>query len=143
MSRLKRTHYCGLVTRKESGATVSSWGGSPAGATTAASSSSTCATDGTAQVVFNPDHHQECHEAAHRLRSEFVIGIRGVVRERPEGMVNPQLPTGEIEVLADEIVIYNERSCRVHDRRVTSPWPRTSGSSTAISTSAGRRCRRT
>jgi aspartyl-tRNA synthetase len=109
MSRLKRTHYCGLVTRKESGATVVLMGWvarrrDHGGVIFVDLRDRT----GTAQVVFNPDHHQECHEAAHRLRSEFVIGIKGAVRERPEGMVNTQLPTGEIEVLADEIVIYNE-----------------------------------
>jgi aspartyl-tRNA synthetase len=109
MSRLKRTHYCGLVTRKESGATVVLMGWvarrrDHGGVIFVDLRDRT----GTAQVVFNPDHHKECHEAAHRLRSEFVIGIRGAVRERPEGMVNTQLPTGEIEVLADEIVIYNE-----------------------------------
>ncbi len=109
MSRLKRTHYCGLVTRKESGATVVLMGWvarrrDHGGVIFVDLRDRT----GTAQVVFNPDHHQECHEAAHRLRSEFVIGIKGAVRERPEGMVNTQLLTGEIEVLADEIVIYNE-----------------------------------
>ncbi len=109
MPRLKRTHYCGLVTKKDSGATVVLMGWvarrrDHGGVIFVDLRDRT----GTAQVVFNPDHHQECHEAAHRLRSEFVIGIKGAVRERPEGMVNTQLPTGEIEVLADEIVIYNE-----------------------------------
>jgi aspartyl-tRNA synthetase len=109
MSPLKRTHYCGLVTKKNSGATVVLMGWvarrrDHGGVIFVDLRDRT----GTAQVVFNPDHHKECHEAAHRLRSEFVIGVTGVVRPRPEGMVNPQIPTGEIEVLVDELVIYNE-----------------------------------
>ena len=109
MSRLKRTHYCGLVTTKDSGATVilMGWVGrrrDHGGVIFVDLRDRT----GTAQVVFNPDYNKQCHEAAHRLRSEFVIGVKGVVRHRPEGMVNPQLPTGEIEVMVDELVIYNE-----------------------------------
>jgi aspartyl-tRNA synthetase len=109
MSRLKRTHYCGQVTKKDSGATVvlMGWVGrrrDHGGVIFIDLRDRT----GIAQVVFNPDHHKECHEAAHRLRSEFVIGVSGVVRQRPEGMVNTQIPTGEIEVLVDELVIYNE-----------------------------------
>ncbi|MBN1573333.1 MAG: aspartate--tRNA ligase [Deltaproteobacteria bacterium] len=64
--------------------------------------------EGIAQVVFNPDHDPDTHKSAHRLRNEFVIGIRGKVRERPEGMINPNLPTGDVEVLVDELIIYNE-----------------------------------
>ena len=64
--------------------------------------------EGLAQVVFNPEHNPEEHRRAHDLRSEFVIGVRGAVRERPEGMINPQLPTGRVEVMVDELIIYNE-----------------------------------
>jgi aspartyl-tRNA synthetase len=109
MSRLKRTHYCGLVSKKDSGTAVvlMGWVGrrrDHGGVIFVDLRDRT----GTAQVVFNPDHNKQCHEAAHRLRSEFVIGVRGVVRERPEGMINPQLPTGQIEVLVDEFVIFSE-----------------------------------
>jgi aspartyl-tRNA synthetase len=64
--------------------------------------------EGIAQVVFNPDYNQQTHEAAGRLRSEFVIGIHGTVRRRPEGMGNPELKTGAIEVFADELEIFSE-----------------------------------
>jgi len=109
MSRLKRTHYCGRIAKKDSGSTVvlMGWVGrrrDHGGVIFVDLRDRT----GTAQVVFNPDHHKECHEAAHRLRTEFVIGVKGVVRERPDGMVNTQIPTGEVEVLVDEIIIYNE-----------------------------------
>ncbi len=64
--------------------------------------------EGLAQVVFNPEHDKEVHALAHRLRNEFVIGVRGVVRDRPGGMINPLIPTGDVEVLIDELEIYNE-----------------------------------
>ncbi len=64
--------------------------------------------EGIGQVVFNPEHDPDTHKVAHRLRNEFVIGIRGKVRERPEGMINPNLPSGDVEVLVDELIIYNE-----------------------------------
>jgi len=64
--------------------------------------------EGITQVVFNPDFNKEVHEKAHAIRSEFVIGIRGKVSMRPEGMSNPNLKTGEIEVFATELKILNE-----------------------------------
>lgn len=62
---------------------------------------------GIVQVVFQPDLAPDAHELADRLRNEYVIGVSGVVRPRAEGMANPRLATGEIEVYADELVIYN------------------------------------
>jgi len=64
--------------------------------------------EGITQVVFNPDFNKEIHEKAHAIRSEYVIGIRGKVEKRPEGMSNPNLKTGEIEVFATELKILNE-----------------------------------
>lgn len=63
--------------------------------------------EGITQVVFNPDFNKEVHEKAHAIRSEFVIGITGTVEKRPEGMTNPNLKTGEIEVFATELKILN------------------------------------
>ncbi|HEU5180740.1 MAG TPA: aspartate--tRNA ligase [Candidatus Polarisedimenticolia bacterium] len=63
---------------------------------------------GMTQVVFNPEVSREAHALAHRLRSEFVLGIGGrVVRRAPEN-VNATLPTGEVEVLVGEAEILNE-----------------------------------
>ena len=63
---------------------------------------------GIAQIAFHPDACPEALEKAHGLRSEYVIAVKGTVSNRPEGTVNPDLPTGEIEVLATELVILNE-----------------------------------
>ncbi|MEB3283761.1 MAG: aspartate--tRNA ligase [Candidatus Sericytochromatia bacterium] len=62
---------------------------------------------GLVQVVFNPQTAPEAHTTADQLRSEFVIGIRGVVKLRPEGQENPNLTTGRIEVYASDLVILN------------------------------------
>ena len=62
--------------------------------------------EGLVQIVFDPDDPAMFADAE-RLRSEFVIRVRGRVRARPEGTVNPDLATGEIEVLASELEILN------------------------------------
>ena len=56
---------------------------------------------GYAQVVIR-------EEIAHALRAEYVIKVTGTVRLRPEGSANPNLPSGEIEVVADDVVVLNE-----------------------------------
>ncbi len=63
--------------------------------------------EGITQVVFNPVENQKVHEKAHSIRSEYVIGIRGKVNRRPEGMTNQTLKTGEIEIMVDELKIFN------------------------------------
>ena len=62
---------------------------------------------GLTQVVFNPTIDSEIHQRAHVIRNEFVIGVRGKVEPRPEGMINPNLDTGEIEVLVTEFKLLN------------------------------------
>ncbi|MGE5258125.1 MAG: OB-fold nucleic acid binding domain-containing protein, partial [Hyphomicrobiales bacterium] len=64
--------------------------------------------EGITQVVFNPDRAPEAHAKAHVIRSEFVLGVRGRVESRPEGMVNPNLATGGIEVMAGELKLLNQ-----------------------------------
>ena len=63
-------------------------------------------TAGLVQVVIDPD--QPGCEAAHRVRNEWVLRVEGTVRPRPEGTVNPDLPTGEIEVGATSVEVLNE-----------------------------------
>jgi aspartyl-tRNA synthetase len=63
--------------------------------------------EGITQVVFNPELNAAVHEKAHVIRSEFVLGVRGTVHARLEGMGNPNLKTGEIEVMVDELKILN------------------------------------
>ena len=58
---------------------------------------------GLLQLVFRPEEAPQAHAAAHSLRSEDVLTARGRVVRREEGTVNPQLPTGEVELAVDEI----------------------------------------
>ena len=62
--------------------------------------------EGLAQVVCDPDR-KEAFAAAERVRNEFVLRITGKVRRRPEGTVNPELRSGEVEVLAHEVEVLN------------------------------------
>jgi len=63
---------------------------------------------GLVQVVFNPELNPDSHKIAHEVRSEYVLAVKGKVNKRPEGTENPNLPTGEIEIPADEIEILNK-----------------------------------
>ena len=62
---------------------------------------------GIAQVVFNPEKSPETHKVAELLRSEWVVKIKGTVSLRPAGTENSELPTGLIEVIANEIEVIN------------------------------------
>ena len=63
--------------------------------------------EGITQVVFNPEFNPEVHRKARVIRNEFVLAARGTVVHRPEGMINPKLKTGEIDVMASELRILN------------------------------------
>ena len=62
---------------------------------------------GITQIVFNPQRDPTAYQQADRLRNEYVIAVQGEVEARPEGMVNPQLPTGTIEVNCDQLRLLN------------------------------------
>ncbi len=74
--------------------------------------------EGITQVVFDPEHDAVSHQCGETLRSEWVIGIRGTVRSRGEqyskkrgemvSAANPNLATGEIEVVVDEVCVFNK-----------------------------------
>jgi len=63
---------------------------------------------GKTQVVFAPQHSEEAHELAQSLRSEFVISVTGKVENRPEGTANPEIATGDIDVVGTELTILNK-----------------------------------
>jgi aspartyl-tRNA synthetase len=100
-----RSHYCGQVTRELIGreVTVAGWvhrrrdhGG--------VIFIDLRDREGLLQVVFDPDR-AEMFKEAERLRSEFVLLVEGRVRARPEGTVNPNLKSGETEVLATKLTV--------------------------------------
>ena len=63
---------------------------------------------GLTQVVFDPIRDPEAHKQAEHIRNEWVIAVHGRVNARAEGMANPRLATGEIEVDCDQIEMLNE-----------------------------------
>jgi aspartyl-tRNA synthetase len=63
--------------------------------------------EGLLQVVFDPDR-PEIFAEAERIRGEYVLAVKGRVRERPEGTINPNMNTGQVEVLAHELVTLND-----------------------------------
>jgi len=100
-----RSHYCGQVNRTAIGreVTVAGWvhrrrdhGG--------VIFIDLRDREGLLQVVFDPDR-AEIFAEAERLRSEFVLEVQGRVRERPAGTINPNLPSGEVEVLATKLTV--------------------------------------
>ncbi|PZM83060.1 hypothetical protein DLH72_04060, partial [Candidatus Gracilibacteria bacterium] len=58
---------------------------------------------GKTQIVFDPEDNKEAWETADSFRSEFVIKATGKVRNRPEGQNNPNMATGEIEVIISKV----------------------------------------
>ncbi len=104
----KRTRYCGEVSLRQSGETVvlAGWvqrrrdlGG--------LIFLDLRDRSGLIQVVVNPQDAPEAYTVADQIRHEYVIAVQGVVRPRPEGTVNPRIPTGEIEVRASAFEVLN------------------------------------
>ena len=64
--------------------------------------------EGLVQVVFNPELEEKSHDIAQQLRNEWVIQVSGEVSARPEGTVNSDMKSGEIEVYASELTVLNQ-----------------------------------
>ena len=62
---------------------------------------------GISQVVFNAETHPRAHAMAERLRSEYVIAVRGPIIRRSEDTYNPNLDTGTVELVAHELTVLN------------------------------------
>jgi len=63
--------------------------------------------EGITQLVFNPDVHPDAHQIARTLRCEWVIAAQGTVQPRGEGLENPKLATGQIEVSVENLEVLN------------------------------------
>ena len=109
MSKLKRTHTCGQLRTKDIKTTVNLFGW----VNSIRDHGGLIFIDlrdryGITQVVFSPDKGKEFYETAQQLRHEYVVAICGIVPARPDGTLNPNLDTGEIEVYADTIETLNK-----------------------------------
>jgi aspartyl-tRNA synthetase len=62
--------------------------------------------EGLLQIVFDPDR-PDIFAEAERLRSEYVLAVKGKLRQRPEGTVNPTMKTGQVELLVNELTVLN------------------------------------
>jgi aspartyl-tRNA synthetase len=108
ITEVKRTHRCGDLTGKDAGKEVVLFGW-----VANRRDHGGCVfvdlrdREGITQVVFDPGVSAEAHQLAGELRSEFVIGIKGKVLSRGSN-VNPRLKTGEIEVHATDLTIFNK-----------------------------------
>ena len=79
--------------------------------------------EGITQIVFNPTFNKEIHAKAEGLRREYVIAVKGTVEKRKEGMANPHLKTGEIEVFINELEVITKSETppiEIDDRKVAS-----------------------
>ena len=104
----KRTHSCGELTQKQVGTSVVLMGW----VQTRRDHGGVIFVDlrdryGITQVVFNPKINKDVHRQANPLRSEYVIAVQGEVHERPSGMVNKKMMTGEIEVIVSDLEIFS------------------------------------
>ncbi|HPD45767.1 MAG TPA: aspartate--tRNA ligase [Anaerohalosphaeraceae bacterium] len=106
---LKRTHYCGQIRPEHVGreVVVCGW------VRSYRDHGNLVFIDlrdreGLLQLVFDPQTQPEIHKVARNLRCEWVIAARGRVRRRTEGMENPKLATGEVEVAVEQLEVLNQ-----------------------------------
>jgi len=104
----KRTHYCGDLTAKDIGHEVILMGW----ALRRRDHGGLIFIDlrdreGIAQIVFDPEVNGPAHGIAESVRSEYVLAVKGKVIPRPEGTVNPNMKTGEVEIQVLECKLLN------------------------------------
>ncbi len=63
---------------------------------------------GLIQLTCDPKHNELAHKLANNVRDEYVLIVKGIVHARGEGLINPKLKTGDIEIIVDELIIENK-----------------------------------
>ena len=106
---MKRTHYCGDLRREQIDQIVTLcgwvWHRRDHGGVIFIDIRDRT---GHSQLVFDPTLDAEVHKKANDLRSEYCIRISGKVRVRPEGTINPNMATGEVEIVVQDLFVYSE-----------------------------------
>ncbi|NQU75415.1 MAG: aspartate--tRNA ligase [Planctomycetes bacterium] len=107
-TELRRTHMCGELTSENIGQVVRLCGWV-----------SSCRNhggvifinlrdrEGVTQVLVNPSDDEQVYKLAKALRNEWVVSAAGTVRARPEGMRNPKMPTGDVEIVCENLAVLN------------------------------------
>lgn len=109
MQGMKRTHMCGELTAADEGKTVVLTGWTAKNRLLGGLIFLTLRDrTGIVQISFNDETDRAVFEKAERVRSEYVLAVRGRVAKRTKENINPDMKTGEIEVMAEEIRILNE-----------------------------------
>lgn len=108
MSKFNRSHHCGKITSAQAGENISLSGW----VLSVRDQGGVVFVDlrdrsGVVQVVFNMEKSEALHLQAQKLKSEFVILVKGKVSKRAAETVNTKIPTGEIEIIADELQVLN------------------------------------
>jgi aspartyl-tRNA synthetase len=103
-----RTHYCGELRKEDIGETVTFYGW----VDRRRDHGGVIFLDlrdrsGIVQIVSDPQRTPDSYEQANALRNEYVVAITGTVSQRPPESLNPRLPTGEVEIYADNIKLLN------------------------------------
>jgi aspartyl-tRNA synthetase len=103
-----RTHYCGELRKEHIGETVTLYGW----VDRRRDHGGVIFLDlrdrsGIVQIVSDPQRTRESYEAANAIRNEYVVEITGRVTQRPPESLNPRIPTGEVEIYADNIELLN------------------------------------
>ncbi len=104
----KRTHYCGKLTSADIGSEVCLMGW----VQRRRDHGGLIFIDlrdreGIAQLALDPDRDSTAHAKADKVRNEYVVAVKGVVSPRPEGTVNPNMATGEVEIEVSELKVLN------------------------------------
>jgi aspartyl-tRNA synthetase len=108
IAELKRTHHCGELDLSAAGQSVVLMGW----ALRRRDHGGLIFVDlrdrgGITQVVFNPESSGGAHSLAHSIRNEYCLGVKGLVKKRPQGQDNDKIATGQIEVIVEDFVIFN------------------------------------
>lgn len=109
LAKSKRTHHCNVLTAADVGNEVVLYGW----VDTRRDHGGLIFVDlrdryGLTQIVFHPEVDERVHELGHHLRTEYCLGIKGKVSPRPDGMTNPNLKTGEIEVDVTDFEVFSK-----------------------------------
>ncbi len=109
LGKLQRTHYCGDLRATDAGATVVLMGW----VNRRRDHGNLIFLDlrdrtGLAQIVLDKENAPEAHAKAEAARPEYVVAVKGTVRRRAAGLENPNMPTGEIEIVAAELLLLND-----------------------------------